>query len=58
MENLRKLFQIQTSDYKEIIMKDIEFIEKLMNGENLVMIGKDLDFSVKIKKSELRLANF
>ena len=58
MENLRKLFQIQTSDYKEITMKDIEFIEKLMNGENLLMISKDLDFSVKIKKSELHLENF
>ena len=58
MENLRKLFQIQTSDYKEITMKDIEFIEKLMNGENLLMISKDLDFSLKIKKSEMHLENF
>ena len=69
MENLRKLFQIQTSNYKEIIMKDkirnekskiedIAFIEKLMNGKDLVMSGKDKVFSVNIKKSEVRLENF
>ena len=39
-------------------IEDIEFIEKLMNGENLLMISKDLDFSVKKKKSELHLENF
>ena len=69
MTNLRKLFQIQKPNYKEIInedkmrcelskIEDIKFIEKLIAGENLVMIGKDKAFDMRVENAEKRMESF
>ena len=39
-------------------IEDIKFIEKLIAGENLVMIGKDKAFDMRVENAQKRMESF